>query len=358
MSNDVFGKKRPGDGNALKSAKLLASVRHLQGVPFVEVTRGESVESVHRVAACAVDARGEVLLALGEIEAPIFLRSSAKPFIAAAAIAAGARERFGLTSVEIAVMAASHSGEPFHVEAVRSILRKIGMDESALLCGAHAPYNAAAAHALAVAGTEPTAVHNNCSGKHAGILALCSILGADPATYLDARSPAQRQILALCARLSGTRVEEMALGVDGCGIPVYAVALRAAAISFMRLATLDGIAEADARALRTVRDAMLAHPEYIAGTGEFDSAVMRAAGGAIACKGGAEGVHGDALIARGAGLVLKIVDGSSRARAPAALELLKRLGALDERELAELGGFARPVVYNRAGRPVGEIRTN
>ena len=172
---------------------------------LVEVTRGRLVESVHRVAACAVDADGTLRLVAGAIDVPVYLRSAAKPFIAAAVIAAGARETFDLTGPEIAVMAASHSGEPIHVEAVRSILRKIGMDPSALQCGAHPPYDDATARAMTAAGEAPSALHNNCSGKHAGILALCAILGADPSTYLDASNPAQRRISS-SARVFQTRI--------------------------------------------------------------------------------------------------------------------------------------------------------
>lgn len=328
----------------------------LQGEPVVEVLRGPLVESIHEVAACAVDADGKVLFSLGTIDVPVYLRSTAKPFIAATAIEHGVAERFGLEPREIAVMAASHSGEPFHVEAVRSILKKIGLSESALKCGAHAPYNDGAAKELRRRGIKPSAVHNNCSGKHAGILALCKVLGADPATYLETGNPAEQEILAFCARLSDEDAAAMPLGVDGCGIPVYATPLRNAALSFARLATLRGIDQRDARALKVVRDAMMAYPEYASGTKEFDAELMRADGGNIVCKGGAEGVHGTAVIDRGIGLVAKVVDGTSRARGPAVVESLHGLGVLSDRQRTNLAEFAHPVVYNRAGRTVGSIR--
>ncbi len=328
----------------------------LQGEPLVEVTRGDTVESVHRIAACAIDAKGRVVEAIGEIDVPVFLRSSAKPFIAAAAIAAGVRERFGLDGPEIAIMAASHSGEPFHVAAVRSILRKVGLNESALQCGAHAPYNAQAAADLERTGIAFGAVHNNCSGKHAGILALTVLMGADVSTYLDLRNPAEGRILDLCAQLSGVRVEDFGLGVDGCGIPVYATPLRNAALSFMRFATLSGVGDADARALEIVRTAMMHYPNYVSGTGEFDSRLMEVTAGSLCCKGGAEGVHGDAALDSGIGLVLKVVDGTSRGRAPATLASLRRLGVIRDAHVEALAEFARPVLRNRAGTLVGEIR--
>jgi L-asparaginase II len=323
---------------------------------IVEVTRGALVESVHAISACAVDAGGKVLFASGDVETPVYLRSSAKPFIAGAVIAAGARERFGLDEREIAVMAASHSGQLFHVNAVRSILHKIDMPESALFCGPHLPYNERAAQALLRRGEAPTAVDNNCSGKHAGILALCRILDADPTTYLDPRNPAQREILAFCARLSDDDPQQWPIAVDGCGIPVYATPLRKAALAFARFATLEGLSQRDAHALAVVRAAMLARPEYVAGTGEFDSELMRAADGDIVSKGGAEGVHAVAALARGFGYVAKVTDGTSRARAPSSIAVLHRLGALRDDQLERLARFARPVVYNRAGRAVGEIR--
>jgi L-asparaginase II len=322
---------------------------------LVDVTRGACVESVHRVAACAVDANGRVQFEAGDVESPVYLRSSAKPFIAAAAIEAGVAERFGLEPREIAVMAASHSGEPFHVAAVESILQKIGLDASALQCGVHAPYDEAAAAALRRAGSAPSVLHNNCSGKHAGILALCLAIGADVTTYLQVDNPAQRRILALCARVSDDDATSWPLGVDGCGIPVYATGLRNAATSFARLATLRGVDDADARALEVVRDAMLAYPQYVAGTGQFDTELMIAGVGNLVSKAGAEGVAAAGALAEGYGCASKVVDGASRARGPAFVSALARLRVLDEKKVAQLARFARPAVYNRAGVAVGEI---
>lgn len=322
----------------------------------VEVTRGDLVESAHRVACCALDPKGRVLDAAGDIDAPVYLRSAAKPFIAAAVIEAGAGTAFGLDGREVAVMSASHSGEPMHVEAVLSILNKIGMSVADLQCGVHWPYDDSAADALRRAGAEPTALHNNCSGKHAGILALCKIVGADTATYLSAANPAQRRILEFCARVSEDDAATWPLGVDGCGIPVYATGLRNAARSFARLATLDDVSDADARALRVVRNAMVAHPEYVAGTRQLDTDLMAATAGSILSKGGAEGVHGVGAIDCAFGYVSKVLDGASRARGPSSIEMLCRLGALDDAQVEALERFAHPKVYNRAGHVVGEIR--
>lgn len=328
-----------------------------EGAEFrVEVTRGDLVESVHRVAACAVDATGRILYSAGDVEAPIYLRSAAKPFIAAAVIEAGALQRFELDAREIAVMAASHAGESFHTQAVLSILHKIGMDVSALRCGAQPPYNEAAANELRQAGREPTALHNNCSGKHAGILALCKTIGADPSTYLSADNPAQRRILEFCARCSDEDAARWPVGIDGCGIPVYATSLRKAALAFARLASLAGMEPGYTGALRIVRDAMLACPRYVAGTGQLDTELMLAGEGNVVSKAGAEGMHGVAAIVQGYGYVSKVLDGSSRARGPSTIAALRGLGVLDEEKAEKLARFARPRVYNRAGYTVGESR--
>ena len=309
---------------------------------IVEVTRGDLVESIHEVAACAASARGDVLLRTGDIESPVFLRSTAKPFIAAAAIEAGVRAAFDLDMREIAVMSASHAGEPFHIDAVRSILHKIGVDESALQCGAQE-------------GRGPDAIYNNCSGKHAGILALCRVLGSDVTTYTDESNEAEQYVLRFCARISDDDPLTWPLGVDGCGIPVYATSLRKAAMAFARFASLTQLESRDAMALLVVRDAMVSHPEYVAGTREFDSRVMWAGAGAIACKAGAEGVHGLAMIPSGVGLASKVLDGATRARYPATMACLRALGS-PVAKASDLAGFADPIVYNRAGRAVGTVR--
>jgi L-asparaginase II len=326
----------------------------LSGIPAVGVGRGSLLESVHAVAACAVDPRGRVALAVGDIATPVFLRSSAKPFIAAAVLREGAVARFGFDDREIAVMCASHNGEPFHVAAVERILAKIGATPADLACGVHAPAYEPAAQALAARGEAPSVLHNNCSGKHAGILALARLLGAPLAGYLAPDHPAERAVLALCERVSDDVFGADRLGTDGCGIPVYATPLRNAALSFARLATLEGLADDDAAALGRARAAMLAEPAYVAGTARFDTDLMVVAGGRIACKAGAEGVHADALLALELGLVVKCVDGTRRAVPPATVAVLRALGALSAEEEAALAGHARTLVLNHAGTTVGE----
>jgi L-asparaginase II len=327
----------------------------LAGVPAVAVRRGTRIESVHQVAACVCDPDGEIVLKVGTVEAPVFLRSSAKPFIAAASVRAGVLERFGFGERELAVMCASHNGEPRHAELVGAMLERIGARVEDLACGAHAPSYEPAAAALAARGEQPSALHNNCSGKHAGILALAKVLGAPFEGYLEPTHPAQRTILALCERVSDDVFGPDKLGVDGCGIPVYATSLRNAARSFARFATLEGLDDEDARALACVTAAMTNEPWYVAGTGRFDTDLMRASGGRIVAKAGAEAVHCDALLDAGLGLAVKVIDGSRRAAAPATIALLDALRVLEPEARAALEPHARIAVKNVAGKVVGEV---
>jgi L-asparaginase II len=311
----------------------------LAGIAAVDVMRGSRVESTHAVAACACDDAGTVIFERGTIDVPVFLRSAAKPFIAAAAVRAGVVERFGLEPREIAIMCASHHDEPDHRAAAAAILVKIGATESDLQCGG-----------------SPSALHHNCSGKHAGILAFAALRGEPFAGYLDAIHPVQREILALCERVFAERFTPDRLGIDGCGIPVFATPLRNAARGFARFATLQGLEPADAAALRVVRDAMLAHPWMVSGTARFDTDLMEAAGGTVVCKGGAEGVHASAHLPSGTGLVLKVIDGASRAVPPATIAALCELGRLDTAAMTRLAEHAEPRVTNAAGLVVGALR--
>jgi len=327
----------------------------LAGVPAVAVRRGARVESVHHVAACVADSDGTVELKLGTVETPVFVRSSAKPFIAAASVREGVLERFGFGDRELAVMCASHNGEPAHVELVASMLERIGASVDDLRCGAHPPAYEPAAAALAARGEAPSALHNNCSGKHAGILALARVIGAPFEGYLEPDHPAQRRIIAMCERVSDDAFAGDKLAVDGCGIPVYATTLRNAATSFARLATLRGVDDADATALARVASAMAAEPWFVAGTGRFDTDLMRATAGRIVCKAGAEGVHCDALLDAGLGVAVKVVDGTRRAAAPATIAILDALRALEPAARTALRAHAVVPVKNVAGRVTGEI---
>lgn len=315
------------------------------------------MESEHFICHAVADVEGRVLESNGDVDRPVYLRSSAKPLICTAVVASGAADRFGFSEQEIALVAASHNGEPKHVDAARSMLRKVGLDERSLRCGAHAPVDQASADALCLAGQLPTAIHNNCSGKHAGILALVVHRGADPDSYLSKDNPAQAEILNVCAQLLGVAKDSMVIGVDGCGIPAIAVPMRTVAHFFAKLSDLQRFPRDLAPALERVRAAMLDHPDYVAGSDRFDTDLMTAAKPDVLCKGGAEGYHASSALHRGLGMAVKVADGNYRAVAPFVLARMRRLGILTVTQLEQLELWQAPRIKNHAGLEVGEIRS-
>jgi L-asparaginase II len=344
---------------AMSNAKPLArTYEPIESPPraAVVVTRGGIVESQHAIRYAVADSSGAIVGSAGDIDAPTFLRSSAKPLICATVVRSGAADRFGFTDVELAVAAGSHSGEPYHVEAVQSMLAKAGLDESALQCGPHPPMHEPSAAALAAAGERPRSIHNNCSGKHAAILALAVHLGAPTSDYLSASNAAEAAILEACAELFGVDPSAMVVGVDGCGIPVVAVPLRNSAQLYARIADPSALPARWQSPIERVRRAMVNNPAYVAGTGRFDTDLMRATFPNVACKGGAEGFHASASISRKLGMCVKVADGNYRAVSPFVIERLLEYSAIDEDAAKLLETHRRPAVKNHAGAIVGEIR--
>jgi len=339
----------------------------------VEVTRGSFVESVHRGHLVAVGGGGRTVARLGSADAVALMRSATKPFQALPLVASGAADRFGLSERELAVACASHDAERIHTEAVLAILSKAGLAVSDLKCGAHEPYGKVAAGELRARGERPTALHNNCSGKHAGMLALALHLGAPPRTYDEPGGAVQRAVFRAVSHYSGVPEEELRFATDGCGVPTFALTVEAMARMFARLVAHAAAADGDdGDALRGVTDAasarrlvnaMLAHPELVEGEGELDTELMRAGAGRFVSKVGAEGVYAAGVLPcgrwpSGLGLAFKIEDGDKgdRARPVAAVEALRRLGVLGEDDLKPLSEFARKTLTNHRGDEVGEVR--
>lgn len=293
-------------------------------VPLAALRRGGLVESLHRGRYAFCDARGAVLDSGGDVETPVWVRSSAKPFQALPLVASGAADTLGLTDEEIAVACGSHTGEEPHLAAVRSILRKAGLTEDALQSGAHSPLAASAAEAMVRAGGAPRPIHGNCSGKHAGMLALCAHRGWDTASYRDPEHPVQREILRAVRSVCPLDERDVVLGGDGCGAPALALPLDSLATGFARLAGGESLPDEYAGAARRVRRAMREHPFMVAGAGRLDTRMMRSS--ETLCKSGAEGVFAAGL-PDGRGLAIKVSDGNGRAVEPAALSLLGKLGA-------------------------------
>ena len=334
--------------------------------PLVEVRRGAITESRHRGHITAVDPEGTIVSYLGAPETVTFLRSSAKPFQALPLVVSGAADRFGFTDEEVALACASHNGEPIHTEIVASMLEKIGLGPEALKCGVHEPYSPTAAAQLKANGESPNVLHNNCSGKHAGMLAVAKHLGAPIETYNLPESPVQLAVGHAISQFSGIAVEDLAVGVDGCGVPVFGVTVKAMALAFARLIspptdfdkpTRDGCA-------RIVR-VMTTYPELIGGTTDrLDTEIMRAARGRIVSKVGAEGVYAAGILPserwpHGLGLALKIEDGDDhRARPTVVIEVLRQLEVLKDESLDAVARYAFFPVKNRLGDIVGEVRAS
>jgi len=291
---------------------------------LVEATRGARVESFHRGSAAAVDVDGRLILALGDVERAIYPRSAAKPLQALPLVASGAADQLGLTDTEIALACGSHAGEPLHVLTAESMLRKAGRDASCLECGIHWPLGETAARGLAGDGESPSALHNNCSGKHAGFICLACHMGVDPSGYVQPDHPVMRQVTAALAEVTGTTLDDACRDIDGCSIPAFAMPLRSLATGFARLGTGEHLTPALASASERVRAAIAAQPVMLAGTGRFDTRIATTFGEAVLCKCGAEGVAAAVIPQQGIGLAVKIDDGGGRAAEAAMAGLLRR----------------------------------
>jgi L-asparaginase II len=323
----------------------------------VEVTRGQRVESRHRGAGAVVDADGGIVLAFGDVDLPVYPRSAVKAFQALPLIESGAADRFAFSDAEIALACASHAGEPGHVETAAGMLAKAGRDAGALECGVHWPLGLTALRELARSGGEPSALHNNCSGKHAGFVCLSCAIGEDPAGYVQPEHAVQREVKAALESMTGTRLGPEDRGVDGCAIPTYAIPLTGLAHGFARFGTGHGLGEARRAAAARIRAAVAAQPWMVGGTGKFDTDVMKALGERAFTKTGAEGVFCAALPELGLGIAVKADDGASRAAEAMTAALLQRFLKLEGEAKAALKARGPVELTNWNGTKVGTIRT-
>jgi L-asparaginase II len=313
------------------------------------------VESRHRGAIAVSDAAGKLVLALGDVWRPIYPRSAVKALQALTLIESGAAGRYGLAVEELALACASHSGEPDHVATASRMLARAGIEPSALKCGAHWPIHQPSGQALARAGGSATPLHNNCSGKHSGFLCAACAMDADRARYFEPAHPVQREVKATLETLGGVAIGEDACAIDGCSVPTWAMPLAALACAFARFATGEQLSPARAKAAAQLRAACTAHPWHVAGTGRFDTELMRAFGARVFVKGGAEGVHCGALPELGVGIAIKCDDGAGRAAEVMMAATLARLLAADA-DRAALARFTQPTLRNWNGIAVGSLR--
>lgn len=327
-------------------------------VPVARVTRNGLEESWHLGAVAVVAASGELMASAGDPDNATFLRSAAKPFQALPLLLAGGRERFALDAGDVALVCASHAGRPEHVERAASLLERGGFSIGALLCGAHPPFDDAAAAELRRQGVEPSPLHNNCSGKHAGMLLACALYGYSVGDYIAPQHPLQRAALEQLGRFCRCDLVSIGIGVDGCSAPAFRLPLARAAQGFAALVdpVAAGIPRAEATAARAVVEAMTAAPEMVAGPGRFTTRLMQVTRGRILGKEGAEGFYAAAVRApRPLGIAVKIADGAERCRDAVVVEVLRQLGVLEREELAALEPYHRVMVRNHRAFFVGEI---
>jgi L-asparaginase II len=333
-----------------------SSARYPDNPVLVTVWRGGVVESVHRGAWCLVDTAGEVLDGAGDVEAPYYVRSSIKSVQALALLESGAAERFDFSDEELALALASHSGEPRHTRIVARTLERLGLGVRHLLCGAHPPTDGTERAALRARGEAPCALHNNCSGKHAGFLALARHLDVPLESYLDPAGEGQRRVRATLAELADVPVESLVPGVDGCSAPTYRLPLRRLALAFARVTSPAGLAPERAAFLDRETRVAGRFPELIGGSRRrLDTELMRATQGRLFAKIGAEGVEGIGRVGGGQALALKIDDGGLRALHALVVALLERLGWIEEAALEALRPFRETPLVNHAGREVGRV---
>lgn len=337
---------------------------------LTNVYRGTQLESVHRGSIAVVDSRGKLLAYAGDPALTTCLRSAAKPFQAIPLLEYGGVEEFELTGEEIALTCGSHGGEPVHVATAAALLRKGELDEEDLLCGAHMPYDEKSAADLRASGEPPSALHNNCSGKHAGMLLATQVMDVAAGRYIDAEHPLQALMRSTLADFAGVAADEISIAVDGCGVPAFFLSLYRAASAYARLMT-PGSLDRYAESASDVVEAMTAFPHYVAGNWSITTPLLSAFNGELLAKEGAEGFYAMALSPSLAaeltgpfavaddgavGIALKIDDGSmTRGRNPVILRVLELLG-VDVESRAELAEYRVVPIRNHVGTIVGEAR--
>ncbi len=326
-------------------------------IELVHALRGDLVESIYRGDIAVVNAEGKLLYSAGDpVQKISFIRSAAKPIQALPVVASGAMERFNISDQEIAVFCASHSGEEEHTTAVRSVLQKIGLDESYLQCGSHPPIYRKAADELVLKGITPSEVHCNCSGKHSGMLTLAQQQGWSTTDYIALDHPVQQAMLQAMATCAGIKAEEIAIGTDGCGVPVHGLSVFRMALAWANLTTPKYLPADLAQAATRIAQAMISHPSKVAGTNRFCSALLTAGKGAWINKSGAQGIYCCGLLDQNLAIAIKIESGTGSAGYSAMVEVLRQLDLLSSQQLEELKRFHKPVMRNHRGDVVGELK--
>jgi L-asparaginase II len=323
---------------------------------LVRVWRGPLMESQHHGHIAVVNHHGKLLHQLGNPHFRTFARSTAKLLQTLPVLESGAADHFEFTDAEIALLCASHSGQEEHVLAASSILSKLNLTSEDLQCGSHEPFHLLTTIRMRAERVAPTPLHNNCSGKHSGMLALAVHSQIPFEQYLRPEHPVQRQMLQTVSEMSGLQQSEIMLGTDGCGVPVFGMDIDRLAFAFARLGRPEQLAEARANACNRILNAIRKNPLYLAGSDRFDTRLIEVTQGRIIGKMGAEGLFALTVPQEGLGIVIKIEDGNERALYPAVVEALLQLGLVSHAEGEALASFHVPVLHNWQGTEVGRIR--
>ena len=324
-------------------------------IPIAVVTRSGLIECMHSGQLCVTDSNSNIIFHIGDPNTKIFLRSSAKPFIAVAFVESGAMDKFGITLEELAVICSSHSGQDFHRNTVISILHKLGLNEDSLQCGSAEPYNQDVVNKLIKENNSPSPLFNCCSGKHAGMLALCQYYGDPTENYININHPVQQLILKTIAELIGCSAADIILGTDNCTVPGYMISLQQHSYLYSLLASGYSAKSKFSNSLGLINKAMRDNPRMISGDGEFDTELMRGCESKVIGKVGDDGLYCVSVPEKNMGICTKIEDGSERAVYPVIISLLQQLGVLNNTEIENLKAWAAPTVKDHKGVVIGDM---
>ncbi|MDW7671769.1 MAG: asparaginase [Bacillota bacterium] len=327
-------------------------------IVLAQATRNNHVENLYRGDAVVVNTDQKIMMFLGDPHKLTFWRSAAKPFQVLPFLEAGGMERFGITDKELALMTASHGGEPIHVVTAANLLAKMGLNEEALRCGSAPPMHQPSMINLLKSKKAWTPLHNCCSGKHGAMIALAAMKGYDPACYDDLSHPVQQEILSAISEVTGMDPETIGIGTDGCGVPIYYLPISRMAQAYALLATPDKHPDQKRRdGLRLIADVMTHNPWYVAGTGRLDTILMEVTEGKLLAKLGADGVYCVSVMGEGIGIALKIESGDVRVIQPVIVALLSQLGLINDNVTFQLHSLLDSSIYNHRREIIGRFET-
>jgi len=316
---------------------------------LVNTLRGELIENRHRGAIAVCDPTGRLVHAWGDVDALVYPRSSIKTLQALPLVESGAADHFQLSGAELALACSSHGGEPEHTAAVHGWLTRLELDDDALECGPHAPSNDKAAAALILNHVTPGRIHNNCSGKHTGMLTTARFLEEETHGYIEREHPSQQRWMDVLGEMADLDMHRLPWSRDGCGIPVIAMPLKSIATAFARIAVPDDLSAARGSSINRITAAIAANPFMVAGSGRLCTEIMELTGRRVIVKTGADGVYTAALMDKNLGVALKIDDGKSEAAQVAILAVLTKLDSLHVAELEALAQRCRMPITNTRG---------